>query len=421
MKIAVIGAGSTYTPELVTGFGHVREHLGVDELALMDINAERLAVVGAFAQRILAREDLPMKVVLTTDLEEAVTGADAVLIQIRVGGQQMRLVDETLPLKFDCIGQETTGAGGAMKALRTVPVVLQIADATRRLAKPDAWILDFTNPVGIVTRALLDAGHHAIGLCNYAIGIQRWAAALIGADPTRVLANPTGLNHFSWSRSILLDGEEILPSLLAEHMPEIQERFGFPADLIRRQQAIPSYYLSWYYSHDRKLAKLRTETPRAAEVQAVEDELLAMYRDPNLVERPALLERRGGAYYSEAAAELLASLLGDAPRSHVINVRNNGLYTGLADDDVIETLCQVDTNGVRPWPQEPMPPIMLGPVQHVLAYERQIAHAAVTGDPVQVKDALLTHPLIGQYEIVEAMTPELLAASARYLPQFHRA
>ena len=420
MKIAVIGAGSTYTPELVTGFGHVREHLHADELALMDINAERLTVVGAFAQRILNRLDLPIKVVLTTSLDEAVTGADAVLIQIRVGGQQMRLVDETLPLKFDCIGQETTGAGGAMKALRTVPVVLQIADATRRLAKPDAWILDFTNPVGIVTRALLDAGHHAIGLCNYAIGIQRWAAGLIGADPTRVLANPAGLNHFSWSRSILLDGEEILPSLLAGHMPEIQERFGFPPELVRRLHAIPSSYVSWYYSHDRKLAKLRTETPRAAEVQAVEDELLAMYRDPNLVERPVLLEQRGGAYYSEAAAELLASLLGDAPRSHVINIRNNGLYAGLADDDVIETLCQVDNTGVKAWPQEPMPPIMLGPVQHVLAYERQIAHAAVTGDPVQVKDALLTHPLIGQYDLVEAMTPQLLAASARYLPQFPR-
>ena len=420
MKIAVIGAGSTYTPELVTGFGHVREHLHVDEIALMDINSERLAVVGAFAQRILTQLDLPIKVVLTTSMEEAVTGADAVLIQIRVGGQKMRLVDETLPLGFDCIGQETTGAGGAMKALRTVPVVLQIAEATRRLAKPNAWILDFTNPVGIVTRALLDAGHHAIGLCNYAIGIQRWAAGLIGAEPGRVLANPAGLNHFSWSRSILLDGEEILPSLLAEHMPEIQERFAFPPDLIERLHAIPSGYLAWYYSHDRRLANLRTETPRAAEVQAVEDELLAMYRDPNLVERPALLERRGGAYYSEAAAELLASLLGDAPRSHVINVRNNGLYSGLADDDVVETLCQVDNSGVKPWPQEPMPPIMLGPVQHVLAYERQIAIAAVTGDPVQVKNALLTHPLIGQYDLVEAMTPELLAASAKYLPLFNR-
>jgi 6-phospho-beta-glucosidase len=420
MKIAVIGAGSTYTPELVTGFAHVREHLQVDELALMDINPERLRVVGDFASRILANVQLPIRTSFTADVEEAVTGADAVLIQIRVGGQRMRLLDETLPLQHGCIGQETTGAGGAMKALRTVPVVLGIADAARRLAKPDAWIVDFTNPVGIVSRALQDAGHRSVGLCNYAIGIQRWAAQLLGVEPDRVLANPVGLNHFSWTRSILLDGEEVLPEILDKHSDAVSERFGFPEDLIRRLHAIPSYYLSWYYFHDRKLAKLKTETPRAAEVQAVEDELLKMYADPRLVERPALLEKRGGAYYSEAAAELLASLLGDAPRSHVINVRNNGLFAGLADDDIVETLCAVDRAGVRPVAQDPMPPIMLGPVQHVLAYERQIAAAAVSGDETAVKDALLTHPLIGQYDVVEDMLPELLHASARYLPAFAR-
>ncbi len=421
MKIAVIGAGSTYTPELVTGFGHVRDHLQVDELSLMDINPARLEVVGAFAQRILGRLELPIRTTLTTSLEEAVSGADAVLIQIRVGGQSMRLLDETIPLEYGCIGQETTGAGGAMKALRTVPVVLEIADAARRLARPDAWILDFTNPVGIVSRALQDAGHRSIGLCNYAIGIQRWVAKLLEVSPDRVLANPVGLNHFSWTRSVLLDNEEILPSLLASHMDAVVEQFGFPPDLVQRLQAIPSYYLSWYYSHDRKLEKLKTEVPRARQVQLIEDELLAMYADPTLVERPALLEQRGGAYYSEAAAELLASLVGDAPRSHVVNVRNNGLFAGLADDDVVETLCRVDHDGATAWLQEPMPPIMLGPVQHVLAYERQIAAAAVSGDEVAVKDALLTHPLIGQYELVEAMTPRLLEASAQYLPQFGHA
>lgn len=420
MKIAVIGAGSTYTPELVTGFGQVRDHLRVDDLALMDTNRQRLEVVGSFATRILQQQGLSMATTLTTDLAAAVTDADAVLIQIRVGGQRMRLADETIPLKYGCIGQETTGAGGAMKALRTVPVVLGIAETTRRLAKPGAWIVDFTNPVGIVTRALQDAGHRSVGLCNYAIGMQRWAAQLLDVEPGRVLANPAGLNHFSWTRSMLLDGAEVLDRIIGDHLAAAAERFGFPAELIRRLGAIPSYYLAWYYFHDQKLAQLGRERPRAAEVQAVEDELLELYRDPTLVERPALLEQRGGAYYSEAAAELLASLLGEAPRRHVVNIRNGGLYPTLADDDIIETLCQVNRDGVTPVAQRPMPPVMLGPVQHVLAYERLIATAAVTGEEPLVREALLTHPLIGQYETVEAMTPELLQASAEYLPAFGR-
>lgn len=418
MKITVIGAGSTYTPELVTGFHHVRDSLPVTHLTLMDTDRDRLDNVGAFAERILATHDLPITVERTTDLDKAVRDADAVLIQIRVGGQAMRLLDETIPLKYGQIGQETTGAGGAMKALRTVPVILHIADRTRELAKPGAWIVDFTNPVGIVTRALLDNDHRAVGLCNYAIGIQRWAAQLSNVEPTRVLANPTGLNHFSWTRSILLDGTEILPQLLAEHRDEIVDRFHFPGSLIDLVGAIPSYYLQWYYATDARLQALHTEEPRAKEVAEIEAQLLDMYRDTTLVERPSLLENRGGAYYSEAAAELLASLLGTAPREHVINIRNNGLYPGLADDDIVETLCRVSAHHIEPVAQNPMPPHFLGPVQHVLAYERQISNAAQTGSPDDVRRALLTHPLIAQYDTVERMWPELLDRSRRYLPQF---
>lgn len=263
MKITVIGAGSTYTPELVTGFHHVREALTVDELTLMDIDQDRLDNVGAFAERILKHHDLHAHVTRTTDLDEAVTDADAVLIQIRVGGQAMRLLDETIPLRFNQIGQETTGAGGAMKALRTVPVVLHIAERTKQLAKPGAWIVDFTNPVGIVTRALKDNGYKAVGLCNYAIGIQRWAAQLLEVEPKRVIANPTGLNHFSWTRSIRLDGDEVLPSILHDHIDTVVERFGFPRPLIDLVGAIPSYYLQWYYANSSRLEALRTEKPRA--------------------------------------------------------------------------------------------------------------------------------------------------------------
>lgn len=418
MKIAVIGAGSTYTPELVSGLHKVAHALQVDELALMDIDADRLANVGAFAQRMLAQTGLAVDVTLTSALEGAVRDADAVLIQIRVGGQAMRLQDELIPLECGCIGQETTGAGGAMKALRTVPVVLQIAEATRRLAKPDAWIVDFTNPVGIVTRALLDAGHRAVGLCNYAIGVQRWAAGLLDVVPERVRADPVGLNHFSWTRRIWLDDDDVLPRLLVDHEDEVADQFGFSSELVRRLGAIPSYYLQWYYFHDERLAALATEKPRAQAVAEIEAELLEMYRDPALVTKPPLLEQRGGAYYSEAAAELLASLLGTAPRAHVVNVRNNGLFAGLADDDIVETLCQVTTDGPVPLPQDPPVPLMLGPIQHVLAYERQIAEAAVTGDVGTLKNALLTHPLIGQFDVVEDLVPRLLAGSRAYLPAF---
>ena len=418
MKIAVIGAGSTYTPELVTGFDHVREHLHVDELVLMDLDRDRLDNVGAFAERILAARGLQTRVSRTVDLDEAVTDADAVLIQIRVGGQGMRLVDETLPLKFAQMGQETTGAGGAMKALRTVPVVLHIAERTRQLAKPNAWIVDFTNPVGIVTRALRDNGYRAVGLCNYAIGIQRWAASLLGVDHTRVLANPTGLNHFSWTRSILLDGEEVLPQILKNHREAVIERFSFPGELIDLVGAIPSYYLQWYYATNSKLESLRHDTPRAQQVEELESQLLEMYRDSHLTQRPALLENRGGAYYSEAAAELLASLLGDQPREHVINVRNGHLYPELAEDDIVETLCVVDGERIEPVGQDSMAPHILGPVQHVLAYERQISTAAQTGSIDEFRRALLTHPLIAQFDTVERMWPELLRGSERFLPLF---
>jgi len=417
MKITVIGGGSTYTPELITGFHYMRDFLQVDDLTLMDTDRERLDNVGAFAQRIVRHHQLPMNVSLTTDLSEAITEADAVLIQIRVGGQAMRLQDEVIPLKYGQIGQETTGAGGAMKALRTVPKVLEIAEHTKRLAKKDAWIIDFTNPVGIVTRALRDNGYKAVGLCNYAIGMQRWAAQLLGVDAARVEVDPVGLNHFSWTRSIRLDGEEKLPHILAQHQNAVTEKVGFPPKLTELLGAIPSYYLQWYYANQQRLQQLQNEKPRAQAVAEIEEQLLKMYKDTNLVQRPPLLEQRGGAYYSEAAAELLASLLGSRPGRHVINVQNEGMFCGLADDDIIETLCEVN-GSVKAVNQAPMPPVVQGPVQHVLAYERLICEAAQTGSRDTLKLAFLAHPLLGEYDYLDGLLDELLQASRQYLPLF---
>jgi 6-phospho-beta-glucosidase len=404
MKVAVVGAGSTYTPELVSG-------LEVEDLVLHDIDAERLEIVGGLARRMLERRGSTGRMELTGDLDDAVEGADAVLIQIRVGGQAARLSDETVPHACGCIGQETTGAGGFAKAMRTVPVVLGIAERVRELAAPGAWIVDFTNPVGIVTRALLDAGHRAIGLCNVAITFERRMAPLLGADPERIVVDQVGLNHLTWVRAVWLDGRDVLPDLLAAHGDALAAEVELPRRLLDELGAVPSYYLRYFYAHDDVLAEqIGGATPRAATVAEIERELLAMYADPALTEKPALLDQRGGAYYSEAATRLVASLSGGGDAVHVVDVRNNGTLHGLADDDVVEVPAQVDQRGAHPLPQRPLAPELLGLVQHTAAYELLTARAAVSGDPVLARKALLAHPLIGQWEKAETLR-ELLAAA----------
>ena len=416
MKLAVVGGGSTYTPELVAGLAREGERLNLAELVLQDIDPERRDVVGGLAERMLRAAGYDGRFSVTDDLDAAVEGASFVLIQLRVGGQEARLSDETLPLACGCIGQETTGAGGLGKALRTVPVVLQIADRVRELAAPDAWVVDFTNPVGIVVRGLLDAGHRAVGLCNVAIGIQRAIARLLGIEPERVLIDQVGLNHLTWVRAVQVDGTEVLPDLLAEHVDELADMV--PPSLLQKLGAIPSYYLHYFYLHDEELERQRTAKPRAAEVAEIERELLELYRDPNLTTKPKLLERRGGAYYSEAATQLVRSLATGDGDVQVIDVRNDGTLAGLVDDDVVEVPARIDSAGPKPLPQPPLAPEMLGLVQHVAAYERLAVQAAITGDRDLVYKALLAHPLIGQVPQVDELTETLLAAGREHLPQF---
>ena len=403
MKLAVVGAGSTYTPELVSGLSR----LDVDELWLHDIERERLDIVGGLAARMLEQAGYRGALELTDDLDRAVEGADFVLVQIRVGGQDARFRDETVPLACGCIGQETTGAGGFAKAMRTVPVVLGIGERVRSLA-PDAWIVDFTNPVGIVTRALLDAGHRAVGLCNVAIGFQRTFARWLEVEPERVVVDQVGLNHLTWVRAARLDGEDVLPDLLAEHGDELADQFELPRRLLDELGAVPSYYLRYFYAHDRVLAEQLGDTPRAARVAEIESALLEMYRDPALAEKPALLEQRGGAFYSEAAVGLIHSLVRGGGAVHEVDVRNRGILGGLADDDVVEVPARVTQNRIEPLEQAPLAPELLGLVQHVAAYERLTAEAAVTGDVDTARKALLTHPLVGQYEVTNQLLERLL-------------
>ncbi|MGZ4396972.1 MAG: 6-phospho-beta-glucosidase [Gaiellaceae bacterium] len=420
MKIAVIGGGSTYTPELVSCLSRDRERLEVEELALHDIDATRLDVVGGLARRMLARQGFGGSLTLTGELDRALDGADFVLVQIRVGGQAARLLDETVPLAFDCIGQETTGAGGFAKALRTVPVVLEIAERVRERAAEGAWIVDFTNPVSIVTRALLDAGHRAVGLCNVAITFQRRIAAMLGVEPERVAVDQVGLNHRTWIRAVRLGGDDLLPGLLREHGEELAEEIGLPAALLEQLQAIPSYYLRYYWAHDEVLAEQRQGTPRAAVVAENERQLLELYRDPALAEKPALLEQRGGAFYSEAAMALVGSLHAGSGDVQIVDTRNDGTLAGLAPDDVVEVPARIGREGPSPLPQPPLAPELLGLVQHVAAYERLTVQAAIGGDRSVARKALLAHPLIGRAAIVEPLLERLIEAGAGHLPQFAR-
>ena len=420
VRIAVVGGGSTYTPELIEGISLRDSRLPVDELILLDPDPERAEVVGGLARRMLNRLEWPGRLILTPDPDAALDGADFVVIQLRVGGQAARYLDETLPPRHGTIGQETTGAGGFAKALRTVPVVLDIAERAARRAAPGHWIVDFTNPVGIVSQALLDDGHRAIGLCNVAIGFQRRFAKRFGVSPDRVELEHVGLNHLTWERAIRVDGVDRLPELLRTDLDEIAADLGMPADLVRVLEAIPSYYLRYYYQFDEVLAEQRSDghETRAEEVIDIENRLLEMYRDPHLAEKPALLADRGGAFYSEAAAQLIASLHDGAGDIQVVNVRNNGALPDLPDAAVVEIPARVDRDGAHPLPLAPLAPEMRGLVRQAKAYEELAIAAARSGDRDVALRALLANPLVGRWEIADQLLTEILAANQVHLPRF---
>ncbi len=415
MRLAIVGGGSTYTPELIDGFIRLQRELPIEELVLVDTDRTRLDLVGGISRRMLARGGHPARLVTTTDLVAGVSDADAVLIQLRVGGQDAREQDETWPHEVDCIGQETTGPGGLAKALRTVPVVLRIAEVIRAHAKPDAWIVDFTNPVGIVTRALLQAGHRAVGLCNVAIGFQRRFAAEAGVPADRVSLAHVGLNHLTWERGVLIDGVDILPGALDTRLGELADDVELAPALLAQLGVIPSYYLRYYYAHDEVLHEQRHASTRAGEVRAIEQELLAIYADASVDTKPEILERRGGAFYSEAAIELLIAIRGGSEVPRVVNLRNDGVLPFLPDDHVIEVPARhVDGRFVAE-PVAALPDDITGLIGAVAGYERLALDAALHGGRDRVLRAMRAHPLVLQHDRAERLTDLLLAANARHL------
>lgn len=427
LKIAVIGGGSSYTPELIEGFIQNYETLPVTEIVLVDIpeGAHKLKIVGQLAGRMIEASGLPIKLVMTMNRRSALVGATFVTTQMRVGLLQARAWDETIPLKYGMIGQETTGPGGMMKALRTIPVLLDICKDIEELC-PDAWMLNFTNPAGMVTEAIYKHSRvRSIGLCNSPIAAYKWLSSLYEVPIERIHCEFVGLNHLHWISQITIDGKSKLAELLANqegYSARNVPQFAWNGTLLQSLKAIPSYYLKYFYLQremleEQQQAASRGET-RAETVQRLEDELFEIYKDPELKEKPKQLEQRGGAYYSEAAVKLMNSLYNNSRDIQTLNVANGDTLDFLPKDACIEVNCQVTSEGPLVQPITVVPEAAKGLIRSVKTYEQLAIEAAVTGDRGMALLALTHHPLTYSVNDVERMLDEMLEQNRRYLPQF---
>jgi 6-phospho-beta-glucosidase len=419
-KISVVGAGSTYTPELIEGLIERAGVLPVRELALVDINRERLDILSAMAGRMFDAAGLQVRVTATQDRRRAIEGSDYVLNQIRVGGQAARIRDEKTGRRHDVIGQETTGPGGFAKALRTIPVALQIAADIRELS-PRAWMINFTNPAGMVTESLLRfGGVQVMGLCNSPFGMQAEIARSLDVAPDRICIDCVGLNHLSWVRSVVLDGDNVTDAIIdrmaasAESDPD-----WFDPELIRTLRMIPSSYLRYFYHQQRVLAEQREGgKTRGEQVWEIEQQLLEMYRDPELCCKPPLLARRGGAYYSTLAVSLVTAIATGSREVHIVDCRNNDALPDLPAEVAVEIPAVIDHQGAHAIAAGHLPFSIRGLVQHVKAYEELTIEAAISGDERTALLALAANPLVPSFDAARALWRDIREENAAYLPQF---
>lgn len=424
IKVCVIGAGSSYTPELIEGFIESWQELPVGEISLMDINLRRLEIVGGLAKRMVQAADCPIVVELTQDRQKAIAGSHFVISQIRVGGMAARIIDEKIPPQFGVIGQETTGPGGFAKALRTIPAALQIAQDIEKYA-PGAFFLNFTNPAGLITEALHRySSVRTIGLCNLPIGTEMRISEMLGVEREQLRLDWVGLNHLNWVRGAAVDGKDSWNEVFEQEVNAAKERSEddreFTADVLETLGMIPCGYLRYYYNHPQVLAKQRKASQtRGEEVQGIEDQLMRMYEDPHLQEKPKLLEKRGGAYYSKAAVSLISAIANDKREIHIVNTRNGASLPDLSPDVVIETASVIGADGAHPLPSSPMPPEIRGLVQAVKAYEELTAIAGAEGDRRRALQALVAHPLVPSFSIASRCFEALLEAHRSNLPQFY--
>ena len=428
MKITVIGGGSTYTPELIQGFIERAKTLPLTELWLMDIDAQRLNTVGGFAQRLVEAQGNPFKVILSNQQREAIKGSSYVITQLRVGMMQARREDEYLGMRHGLIGQETTGIGGLAKALRTIPVILSVAKDIRETA-PGAMLANFTNPSGLVTQALslYATDVQAVGVCNAPYNAQMDFLAQLEADmgqkidPRRTTLNTLGLNHLSWHRGFTLDGEDVWNQVLKGYIEDLRtsDEPEFDPAIVESLKMVPNYYLAYYYYTDHKMdAQSKWPPSRAEEVMEVEKDLLRQYADPAMKSVPEDLLKRGGAYYSTVATQLLNAHYNDLGETHVVNTRQGGAVPGYPMDWVMEMPCRIDRKGAHPLPADPLAPAVFGLVAQVKTYELLAVEAAVKGDRNALYQAILAHPLGPKVDKIQAVMQDLLETNRAYLPQF---
>ncbi|MCB2209818.1 6-phospho-beta-glucosidase [bacterium] len=430
LKVTVIGGGSTYTPELLNGFIERQDVFPLDELWLMDIDADRLEIVGGFARRMAEAAGARFKVVLSTDQRAAIKGASYVITQLRVGQMQARREDEYLGRRHGLIGQETTGVGGMAKALRTIPVVLEIARDIEALA-PNALLVNFANPAGLVTEALFRYAPDisSVGVCNVPITTKmRFLEALekltgSSLDPEAARLKGLGLNHLSWFYGFEVDGRDVWPEIMSGIIAEAEtsDEIHFDTTTLRTLGMLPNYYLRYYYYTAEVLAEQESWPPsRAEEVVEIESDLLAQYAEKDRTEPPEDLMKRGGAYYSTVATQLLNAHYNDLGEEHIVNVRHQGAVPGWDPDWVLEMPCRVDADGLTPLPTEPLPPVCIGLLAQVKSYEILTAQAAVTGDRDAAYQALLAHPLGPPADQITAVLDDLLETHKAYLPAFFK-
>lgn len=423
LKMAVIGSGSTYTPELIDGLIARRTSLPVTDIVLMDVHKEKLHTVGQLAQRMLLASGYEGRIQLTQDLDEAVRDADYVMAQIRVGGVEARIKDEKIPLKYGLLGQETTGIGGFMKALRTIPALMHIAKRMEALA-PNAWLINFSNPSGILADTLLNhTGVRTIGLCNGPVNMLRDVRNNMtgGRDFEYTYV---GLNHLAWITSVRVDGRDLMreQGLKSGVMggPKNIPDLPFDDRLLQAAGGYPSGYLSYYYHREQQLKKcLEAKTSRGEDCQGIEQVLLEKYRDKSLQEKPEELNKRGGALYSTAAISLVDAIENDKGEQQIVNVLSGGALPFMDCNDAVETACIVDRKGAHPMRVTGFDnQHIIGLMRAVKAYEKLTIQAGLTGDYNAALAALLTHPLVGDYAKAQPALDEMLEANRAYLPQF---
>lgn len=434
LKVVTIGGGSSYTPELIEGFIKRYKELPITELWLVDIEEgkEKLEIVGSLAKRMVEAAGIPMKIVLSLNRREALFDADFVTTQLRVGLLKSRILDERIPLEHGIIGQETNGAGGMFKALRTIPVILDIVEDMKELC-PDAWLINFTNPAGMVTEAVMRYGNFekVIGLCNVPVGMKKTMAKQLDADEKDIDMEIVGLNHHFFMTDVFLKGESRMVEILKKYETLTEDEqtsmknimvFPWSKELIKGIQCIPCPYLSYYFftkeQLEHQLELFSEHNVRAEFVKKVEDELFALYRNEELHDKPKQLEQRGGAFYSDAACNLISSIYNDKGDIQYVNTRNGGALTNLPEDTVVEIASKITKNGPVPISVGEIPFSINGTIQNIKTFERMVCEAAVTGNKDLAIAALTVNPLVSSDKIAVEVFNALLKAHKAYLPQF---